>query len=469
MKRIIPMFFPVIILFSWTSTLRPQTQDGEAVSLSDSIGTEIDEVEAQAYHLFPDIKGFKSARLFRLTPSKYRLDYVCEGTRRLRHKSRTVSAGAVELTRFHLKLTEEYQRIRYSRPFDHNVRAEAVYELALKYASQARYDIASMLFSDLLSDYPQSDQAKRAMEMKIKAERLWKTKKALFWKGSLLDQTGRTNLLIFSGYYGVWLGLATPISLGAESPQAYAAGLLLGGPLSVLIAHNWTKEANISDGRATMIALGGHLGTWQGIGWAVIADQDGEDVVGIGELGGLAGIAAATLLTSKTDFSTGHAGLTSSGLQWGAWFGLVAGVMADHEGNDLLRDMLIGSDVLILGTGVAAKDVRMSKSRVRLINLAGVIGTVFGFGVDLFLEVDEASTALAIAGLGSVAGLAAGTELTKNYDAGKELSVLDRDGSHLRYSSMQEEKTWSVAPKFALQKDSYDNELTPYFSFEFSF
>ena len=389
---------------------------------------------------------------------------------RLQHKSRIISADALELTKLHVKLTEDYHKTQLSKAIDRELEAEILYRLALKYASQARYNVTSRLFGDLLLDYSESNQASEVKEFHASAERLWKTKKALFWKGSLLDQSGRTEVLIFGGYYGLWLGIATPIFLEAESPQAYAAGLLLGGPLFILISHGLTKEANISDGRATMLSLGGHLGTWQGIGWAAVSDWEGKDVIGMGELGGLAGIGAATLLTSKIDFLEGHAGLTSSGLQWGAWFGLVFGIIADHDGDDLLRDMLIGSDVLILGTAIATKDLRMSKARVGLINLAGVIGTVFGFGIDLLVEVDEASTAFGIAGLGSVTGLAMGTHLTRNFDKGKELSLLSTDNSRLGYSLKKGERTWSVSPKLSFQQHPYHkNRFVPSIGLQINF
>ncbi|MBU8922210.1 MAG: hypothetical protein KOO63_10375 [Bacteroidales bacterium] len=469
-KILSPIFIFIVVLIGCATTLWAQTQEQEVVSLSDSIGHEIDKAERDIYHLFPDIKGFQSARIVRVSRSKYRLDYTCEDVAGLKHKSRNISADALELTRLHVKLTEDYHKTRLSSAIDRELEAEILYRMALKYASQAKYNMSSRLFGDLLLDYSESNQASEVKEFHASAERLWKTKKALFWKGSLLDQSGRTEVLIFSGYYGLWLGIAIPVFLEAESPQAYSAGLLLGGPLSILIAHGLTKEARINKGRAAMISLGGHLGTWQGIGWAAMSDWDGEDVIGMGVLGGVAGIGAATLMTRKIDFLEGHARLTSSGLQWGAWFGLVFGIIADHDGDDLLRDMLIGSDVLILGTAITMKDVRMSKARVRLINLAGVLGTVFGFGIDLLGEVDEESTAFGIAGLGSVAGLAMGRHLTRNLDKGKDLSLLKMDNSRLCYSLKKGERTWSVSPKLSFKRHpSHKNKLVPFIGLQIDF
>jgi hypothetical protein len=450
-----PILKTIFFLF-WATTAWSQQKEGEIISLCDSIGVEIDPAERDRYHLFPDISGFQSAQIIQLPGSKYRLNYTYQDTVGLHQKSIPMSADALELTRLHIQLTDSYLRMRYAKTINENLEAEMLYRLALKYASQARYDVSSKLIGDLITDYPQSKEAFKAKPFHVTAEKLWKTKKALFWKGSLLDQSGRTDILIFSGYYGLWLGVATPIFFEADSPQAYAAGLLLGAPLSLLLTHNASKEANVSDGRATMISLGGHLGTWQGIGWAAIADLDGSKVIGIGELGGLAGIAAATILTNKIDFSTGHAGLTSSGLQWGAWFGLVFAILVDHEEDDVLRDMLIGSDLSIFGTALATKDVQMSKARVRLINLAGVIGTVLGFGIDLLVEVDDASAAFAIAGLGSVAGLVAGTQMTRNFDRGKDLTLFDMNKSRFCYSFNKGESLWSIAPNIKLQQHPND-------------
>ena len=463
-------FFLCLVLFClFPSFAFSQTQIG-IISLSESLGSKIDSLEQQRYHLFPDIKGFQSAQIEKLSETKYRITFTYQDEIGSHRTSRTVSKKAVDLTKLHIKLTDEYLSLSKEEKLTVNLEAEMLYRLSLKYASQKKYEISSRLMNDLVSGYSQTSFADSVEKYYNQTNRLWKTKEALFWRGSLLDQSGRTETLIFSGYYGLWLGIATPIFLEAESSQAYALGLLLGGPVSVLIANSLTKEANISDSKSTLISLGGHLGTWQGIGWAIVGDMDGGDVVGLGEIGGLAGILGATLLANKTDFSLGHAEITSSGLQWGAWFGLVLGIIANLEDDDLLKTMLIGSDALILGAGVTAKNVQMSRARVRLINLAGIIGAVFGFGVDLLLEVDDASTAFAIAGLGSAVGLAWGTSITKNLDKRRELTLLGRNNSKLCYCKKINGQQWTVFPKFSFrQNPAHKEKLIPTFGLQMNF
>lgn len=249
-----------------TTNLWSQNQVQEIISLSDSIGPVIDSLEKRTYRLFPDIKDFQQGQIVRLSESKFRLDYGYQNLAGTHFKSRKISKQAIELTKLHVKLTEDYQRLSKLESINPDVEADLLYRLALKYSSEARYDFASTLIYNLIESYSETPQANQAKRFQPDILKLLRTKKALIFKGSLIDQSGRTELLIFSGYYGLWLGIATPISLEADSPEAFGLGLLLGGPVSLGIAYQLTKDANVSEGKATVISLGGHLGTWQGIG-----------------------------------------------------------------------------------------------------------------------------------------------------------------------------------------------------------
>lgn len=397
----------------------------EPTPLSDGIGPEIDARERDAYHLFPDVKGFESARLIRLESGSYRLEYTYRGASGARTKSRKISADAFEQTRLHVALSQAYLEPRATALPDSLREAELLRLLTLRYASQTRYDVATVLLEDLRTDFPLTEQGRWAADIAPSVAALAKRRGALIWRGTLADQRGRTNLLVFSGYYGLWLGIATPIALHADNSQTFAAGLLVTPPLSILIASAATKDADIPEGLATIISLGGHLGTWQGIGWSAMGDADGNAAVGAGVIAGLGGIAAAIPIGKAVGFSEGHAAVTNSAMYWGGWFGAVFAVLANHdetEEHGVLRDMLIGSDALVLGAGLGARKARLSASRMRLINLGGVLGTTAGFAIDLLVQVDDSEPALAIAGAGSVAGLVLGTSLTRDHDRGRDLA-----------------------------------------------
>ncbi len=440
----------VIFLLMPLAAAQSQRPQGQLVAIDDSIGVEIDSAERAQYQLFPGVEGFQSARIFMLPNGRYRLQYAVEAHEGVRLRTIPVSADALDLTKHHIRFSQQYRYLRLHQPGEPATEAQFLYLLGLKYAALGRYDLASQLWKDLVADYPTSSAAVECQQFHDIVERLSRTRTALFVEGALLDQSGRTDLMIFSGYYGLWLGIATPIALKARSSQAVAAGLLLGAPVSLVTTNYLTKQASISDARATMISLGGHFGTWQGLGWAAYADLNGNEVIGIGQLAGLAGIGMATWLTSKTEFSTGHASLTSAGLPWGAWFGAVAAALMDHSDDEVLRDMLIGSNFLVLTAGLAARDVQMSKARVRIINLAGVVGTFIGFGIDLLVEIKDASTGFAIAGLGSVAGLVAGKQLTKDFDRNREFASVIDDQLNSTQRHQGARFQFPFVPQFAL-------------------
>jgi hypothetical protein len=400
----------------------PAFAERQPVTLSETVGHEIDPAERAAYGLLPDVEGFVSARIFRTSESEYRLEYVYRDGGKERVVARRLRADAFELARWHAGFVEAYAAASGAAPAD-TAEAETLRRLALRYASRRQYDAAAALAGDLERTYPETPGGRWAREFGPWMKGIERSRRGLIQPGGLLDQSGRTEVLIFSGYFGAWVGIATPIAVDAISAGSVAAGLLLGAPASILLANELTRNAEIPSGRATMISLGGHLGTWQGIGWAAEADvMEGREITACGELAGLAGIVGAVVLTHNMDFSEGHAGITSSGLQWGAWLGAVAGVLLYEQDEPILPAMLIGSDALVLVGAVAARDVRMSKTRVRLINLSGVVGTLFGLGVAVLTEVDEGDAVMAMTGAGSVAGLLAGASLTRNFDRGKDLA-----------------------------------------------
>jgi hypothetical protein len=59
----------------------------------------------------------------------------------------------------------------------------------------------------------------------------------------------------------------------------------------------------------------------------------------------------------------------------------------------------------------------MSRARARLINIGGIVGTLYGLGTNLLLDIEpEDRTFWSLMGIGSVIGLTAGAYFTRNYD-----------------------------------------------------
>jgi hypothetical protein len=411
--------FPLLIASGALLPLHstPATAGGEPVVLSERIGVEIDASERDAYRLFPDIEGFETASFF-ARDHGYTLEYVQRFATGSRTHQRKISEESFTHTKWHVAFTDEHEVLAREDTIS-TTEPDLLHRLVLRYAARSRYELATELAADLIATFPATPAGAWAAEAAPRLDAIAERHRALFWPRTLLDQRGRTDVIAFSGYYGLWLGIAIPVALEANDPQAYAAGLLLAPPASIGAAIYATRNTNITEGQATIVSLGGHLGTWQGLGWAGVSDADAHAVVGAGVLAGLAGIGLAIPISNAVGFSEGHAAVTNSAMHWGGWFGAVASMLTgrdDSEENSPLVDMLIGSDVGVLAAGITARNARLSEGRMRL-------GTGFGGGLVLLFEADSDETAFALLGAGSVAGLALGTHLTRSYDRGKDLAA----------------------------------------------
>ena len=59
----------------------------------------------------------------------------------------------------------------------------------------------------------------------------------------------------------------------------------------------------------------------------------------------------------------------------------------------------------------------MSLARARLINIGGIVGTLYGLGASILLDLEsEDRTFWSLMGIGGVVGLTAGAYFTRNYD-----------------------------------------------------
>lgn len=250
------------------------------------------------------------------------------------------------------------------------------------------------------------------------------------------EGSGSVELRVWATTYGLWLGVAVPAWFGANEPEPYGAGLLLGGPAGYFGGKALAESLHLTEGQARAVTFGGTWGTWQGFGWAEVLELGGQEncfrgrCFGSGPsdearfgamvIGGLSGIAAGALL-ARRPISRGVASIVNYGALWGTWFGFASSILMDlDEGDQPLTGALIGGDVGLLTTALLAPGWNLSRNRARLVSIAGVIGGVGGLGLDLLLQPDDDKTLVAIPFATSLLGLAIGVVTTR--DSGAELA-----------------------------------------------
>jgi hypothetical protein len=243
---------------------------------------------------------------------------------------------------------------------------------------------------------------------------------------------GAVELQVWTTLYGLFLGSVVPLALNAESAEAYGLGILVGGPGGFLIGRGVARNRALTEGQARAITWGGTWGGWQGFGWSMVfdvgserfcdpsgfcreSDEDAPAVAGVTIVGSLAGLLVGSTL-SKRSISPGTATAVNLGSLWGTWFGFGAGVLAGQEDDALLAASLIGGNAGLLGTALLAPGWNVTRSRARLVSIAGVMGGVVGLGIDLLVQPEDEKAAIAIPLSTSAAGLLVGVAATGDSD-----------------------------------------------------
>ena len=422
-RAIAPVLVAALTVFAARAVAAEQP-----VALSATIGDEIDRAERDAYHLFPDVPGFISARIVKLDKG-YRVDFTYRGNDQAVHEgSRRINDETFDNTRLHVGLVEA---ARSTTTGDAALDARVLHDAALRMAADGRYDLSNSLFGELRRDYPAQYDSLNTGVTHDEVVRLQHAQTGLFRNGSAIDKSGRTDVLVFAGYYGVWLAIGVPVALNVESSEGFAAFLLTVPVASIFIAHQATKNRSVSDADAEIISLGGWFGTWQGVGWSAIGDGSTEAIVGTGVLGGLTGIGLGCVLNHATELSAGHAAFMNSANWWGGWLGMLVGAGQEDggSGDDILGSALVGSTVAVAVTGLAARNTPLTQRRVRYMNMGGVLGALFGGGLILLADTDSNAGIATMLGVSSVAGGFLGVRASRPNGAEQSRSNATSGGS----------------------------------------
>lgn len=304
--------------------------------------------------------------------------------------------------------------------------AAVLLETAREFETRERWDVAEPLYRLIVERYPSSPAAALARG------RLTAPPEEVVY-GS-----GRVEAQVWMTLYGAWLGIAVPGAFGADEPEAYGTGLLVGGPAGFLGGRGLANALDLTEGQARAITLGGTWGTWQGWGWREVLELGTREICdsdpfGPGEfcyeaedaseeqfaamiVGGLAGLAGGALLSGR-DITPATGTVVNFASLWGSWFGVAGGVLAGLEDDDLLAATLVAGNGGLVTAALLAPGWNVSRNRARLVSIAGVLGGLGGGGLDLILQPDDEKVAFAIPLAGSVLGLVIGALATREDEA----------------------------------------------------
>jgi hypothetical protein len=265
-------------------------------------------------------------------------------------------------------------------------------------------------------------------------------------RGSQEVGSGNTELIVFNTFYGAALGVIVPAALGADGPEPYGAGILVGAPAGYFLSKWYTKKHPVTTGQARAMTFGTWWGALQGLGWREVFDigdrteticfdpQDklqcfetttGSDAAPFTAMlvGGLSGLAAGTVIGRLRPIEGSTALITNFSAIWGGWFGAVLGVQIDQDQPDdfsnndddaVLTTMLVAGNVGLLAGALGGSSLGWSTRDAWTVHLSGIAGLIGGLGIDLLASVESTETGLLIPGLTSAAALGVAAALVRN-------------------------------------------------------
>ncbi|MBM3215900.1 hypothetical protein FJZ36_13395 [Candidatus Poribacteria bacterium] len=288
--------------------------------------------------------------------------------------------------------------------------AGVLYREALRLAADGKYRASVARLDRLLDDYPDFTRAAAAREhaADLRAQR--------FPREPLSGGT-KTSLVTFGTLFPTWAAVGILIIADVEESEPAGMVVLVVPAVGVATTRSYVRRVPWTEGQGSLVSLAGRWGIWQGAGAAAVADANEKASIAASIAGGAIGWLGATELVKRRDFSAGDASLINLGGMWGTWLALCGARAADVDDSDsIILTAMVAGDVGIVTMAWAAPRLDMSRARTRLINLGGVVGTLYGFGVSILRDVDDGSVAWRNVGIGSVVGLAVGAYLTRNWD-----------------------------------------------------
>ena len=294
--------------------------------------------------------------------------------------------------------------------------AAQLYETAFRLIVEGDYGDAYDRLNEVIDKYPDTIYARFAEDRRQRLEQL----NLPSIRRKKIDQSGRVGTVVFSTLYSTWLGIGTArLADETDNAKSIATGMMIGAPTGLLTSLVTTRNAKLTRGQAALINFSGSWGTWQGLGWAILIDEDDSEkpLISSAMIGGLSGILATSILTRKIDPSLGDMGIINYGALWGTWLSMTAGRVVGLDGDELLAWTLIGGNIGTIAMASLSPKIDITPARAHWTNLGGIIGTIVASGiVTIMAESDIIGEAGAFGSLmvGGIAGLIAGIYNTRH-------------------------------------------------------
>lgn len=282
---------------------------------------------------------------------------------------------------------------------------------------------AAALLERLQREYPEHDAAKRASNARRLAP-LPTSETPHRNLGEALRREepvplARAELAIIQTFNGIGAGVNTCGLLSCSGPRPHVVSALLGGGAG-LAASLYLSRDGITQGHALSVNSGSLWGGVHAFLLAQALQTAGKTTSAILLAGQLGGTAIGHYAWSAFGPSAGDVSTANSGGIWAMVVNLLiqSAAQVNLSNAAYYGSMIAAADLGLIGAGILASYMPMSRSRTLIIDAGGILGLLLGFGANMLIEGASPSDRnfFGLGALGTAAGLVTATLLTQNWD-----------------------------------------------------
>lgn len=380
----------------------PTVIQERVVSLTESLGDQIDPAERERYGLFPEREGFLLAE-FMLRDGSYwlRLSYR-SGSERIVEQS-PVTAAQFLLWREAVVAVDRGRSAQRVAALSDNERRDGRLRMVTDVFLYGLwlYGPATITLFDI-------DGSRGTSAIELLAGGGAFTGALLKTRDYRLGYA-RTTMIRWGNYAGTFYGVGIPALLKIDNQRAFAVGAMAATPMGGYLAHQWSGHRRYGKGEADLIATGTWVGALYGLAIPFLAGID-EDHGRLYLGSAMVGVPTGALLTARLvegrRLNRGRAHL----ITLGGFMGVAQALsVIDVINNDAPAKAFVWGAVLGAPAGAwvgyrATEDRRHTLGRARIISVGAYAGGLAGQGVVLSLGL-SGRTRTASGMLGAMLGL----------------------------------------------------------------
>lgn len=346
----------------------------------------------------------------------------------------------------------------------HELEANALYRLGLYVLGKGQLAEAHKILERVTRDYSDTPARALAAARMVEIEQAQALPDNQRQRSSeALANSGRAEFVVSQTVVGGVAGWMIPALIQTDENNAYIGGIMAGTVAGLAGALAVTSKIPLNETQAGLVYYSQLFTAWNTTMWSLaLTDGQAESVIALPALIGLgAGTAlGGYLATHHKELPSGRLSLVAGA---GIWTPIVTELALLAVGGDNLQGKVyqvagpLMTDVGIAGAIALSHtlDWRVSRSRMRLINLGGGVGMLLGFGFASMGETQAQGTA-ALTLVGTAGGLLAAVMSTQNWDkqyhpeifAGAPTnSVLTWDHGHVRLGEPMPQVSWATQAK----------------------